>query len=81
MLHLERETTSPPRLVVVDGARPDAARLPLARRRHVAPALLVVAATLFAVLVDLVDGVPAWSHYAAIASTAVLAVHALLGAR
>jgi hypothetical protein len=81
MLHFESEAARPPSLVVVDGSQSDAARLPLGRIRTFAPALLVVAATLFAVLVDLVDGVPAWSHYAALASVVVLAAHALLSRR
>jgi hypothetical protein len=41
----------------------------------------VLVATLLAVVVDLVDGTPAWSQYAAAISAVVLASHALLSRR
>jgi hypothetical protein len=82
MLHFEREATHTPRLVVVDGGRSHrAARLPFGSIRNVAPVALVVLATLFAVVVDLLDGVRAWSPIAVAASAVVLAVHAALSRR
>jgi hypothetical protein len=77
MLHVEREAASPPHLVAFDGGRSeDTARL--AGLRAFVPVLLVLAATALTIVVDLVDAVPAWSHYAAAVSALVLAVHALL---
>jgi hypothetical protein len=82
MLHFEREATRSPRLVVIDGGRSQAdARLSSASIRGAATVAFVVAATLLAVAVDLVDDVPAWSPVAALASAFVLAAHALLSRR
>jgi hypothetical protein len=77
MLHFDREAVRPPHLVALDGSAGDAIHAG-SRLHHRLPVLLVVAATVLAVLVDLVDTVPAWSPYAALTSAVVLAAHALL---
>jgi hypothetical protein len=75
MLHFDREPVSRPHLVALDGAPAGTAK---ARLRLSLPVVLVVAATLLAVVVDLVDHTPAWSPYAAATSVLVLTLHALL---
>ena len=77
MLHFDRDAVRQPHLVAFDGgvAQPATAGV---RVRNALPVLLVVAATLVAVLVDIVDTTPAWSPYAAATSAVVLAAHALL---
>jgi len=79
MLQFDHRALDTPRLVVIDGGRSGAtARSP---RRAVAlgrPVLLVLLATIAAVLVDLVDTVPAWSPIAMIGSGLVLLTHAIV---
>ena len=82
MLHFDREPVSRPQLIALDGGRPAGhMALTAARVRQLAPVLVVLAATLFAVFLDVLDTVPAWSHYAVAASAVVLAAHALLSRR
>jgi hypothetical protein len=76
MLHFDREAVRPPHLVALDGSPGDAVHAGARLQRRL-PVLLVVGATLLAVLVDLVDTTPAWSPYAALTSAVVLAAHAL----
>jgi hypothetical protein len=76
MLHFDREAVRPAHLIAVAVAPGDGIHAG-SRLQHRLPVLLVVAATLVAVLVDLVDTTPAWSPYAALISAVVLAAHAL----
>ena len=78
MLHFDRDAVRPPHLVVLDGAGRE--NQP-GRTRGLGPVLLVVAATIVAVVIDLVDTTPRWSPYAALVSLAVLAIHARLSRR
>ena len=78
MLHFDRDAVRPPHLVVLDGA---GAEHHQAAHTRLGPVLLVVAATIVAVVIDLVDTTPRWSPYAALVSLAVLAIHARLSRR
>lgn len=79
MLHFDHDAARPPHLVVHDGGRSDAPATAVGHPQLAA--LLVVAATLVAVLIDLVDTTPRWSPFAVLVSVAVLGVHALLRRR
>jgi hypothetical protein len=77
VLQFHREPVRAPHLVLV-GSRQgrDVESDRLRHRVWRTPVLLVLAATLLAVAVDLVDSVPAWSHWAAFGSALVLFAHA-----
>ena len=79
MLHFERDAVRPPHLVVLDGGHAESPAPAVARPQLAT--LLVVMATLVAVVIDLIDTTPRWSPYAALVSAAVLALHALLRRR
>lgn len=78
MLQFDHRAFDTPRLVVLEGGRSDAAARPGVRGVLRLPVLLVVVATVAAVLVDLVDPVPAWSPVAMIGSALVLLTHAIV---
>ncbi|HEX7096100.1 MAG TPA: hypothetical protein VF183_09465 [Acidimicrobiales bacterium] len=79
MLQFDRHALQSPRLVVLEGGRREASGHARARRAGLSwPVLLVVLATLVAVLVDLVDPIPVWSHFAVLGTAAVLATHAFV---
>lgn len=83
MLQFHRESVRTPRLVVVEGGRSemDGRRDDLRQAGRALlrpPAVLVLLATLVAVVVDLVDSVPAWSHWAVLGTAIVLVTHAVV---
>jgi hypothetical protein len=80
VLQFDREPLRTPHLVALEGGRAGEVARPVRRRLSV-PVVLVVVATLLAVLVDLVDHVPAWSPFAVAISVGVLAAHILLTPR
>ena len=61
MLHFDRDAVRPPHLVVLDGAGAERRQ---AADTRLGPVLLVVVATIVAVVIDLVDTTPRWSPYA-----------------
>lgn len=73
-----REPVGAPRLVVIEGGGARDTDVDGRRRLRRSPVLLVLAATLVAVAVDMVDGVPAWSHWAALGTALVLGAHAMI---
>jgi hypothetical protein len=78
VLQFHREPVRAHHLVLVEGRGAQDAEMGNRRRLRRSPVLLVLAATLVALAVDLVDGVPAWSHWAALGTALVLAAHALI---
>jgi hypothetical protein len=79
VLQFHREPIRAPHLVVLEGGSVRDVEMDSIRRRlRRSPVLLVLLATVAAVAVDLVDGVPAWSHWAALGTALVLGAHALI---
>ena len=78
MLQFDREALRPTHLVVVDGEAGASAGPRSDTRPAIVPVALVVLATVAAVVVDLIDSVPRWSHVAAAGSVLVLALHRAL---
>jgi len=78
MLQFDHRAFDTPRLVVLEGGRSDSAARARARGVQRLPVLLVIVATIAAVLVDLVDTVPGWSPIAILGSGLVLITHAIV---
>ena len=79
VLQFHREPVRAPHLVVLEGGSVRDAEMDTFRRRlWRSPVLLVLAATLAAVVVDLVDSVPAWSQWAALGTAVVLSAHTVI---
>jgi hypothetical protein len=79
VLQFERDAAPTSHLIALDGGAADrGARLSLASLRTSLPAVLVLLATAFAVVADVVDTTPMWSPVAVAVSAAVLAMHRLL---
>jgi hypothetical protein len=78
VLQFHREPVRAPHLVVLDGGGARDAEMDLRRRLWRSPVVLVLLATLVAVAVDLVDGVPAWPQWAALGTALVLGTHTLI---
>jgi hypothetical protein len=77
MLLFDREVTSPSSLVALEDDRAASAHQ-AGSSWLTLPAVLVVAATALAIVIDLVDSAAAWSPFAVALSVLVLVTHAAL---
>jgi hypothetical protein len=80
VLQFDRQPLRTPHLVAVDGGRAGEVARPVRRRMSVS-VVLVIVATVLAVMVDLVDHVPTWSPLAIAISVGVIAAHVRLTQR